>query len=751
MAELADRDESIAAFRAHAHGLKRRGAQEEAAAMFRDLVRLAPDRADLWRDYGDSLFTLPGRRGEASQAYAQALKLAPGDGKASDQLDALSDRPTLKGRREAPSTVPHGPASGAAPVMDPVARGAGEKDSLMAEARAQEARANWSAAAEAWRAVLDHDPDDSWVWCQYAHILSVHLHRFEAAEAAYRSAMEADPTDDWAWGKLGIMLADFLDRAGEGQALLREAIRLEPGEPFYHGWLGWSLYRQNEDIPAAESCFAEAVRLAPDYAWAWFHLGLVRYIRGDSPREALKALDRALALEGEDPAALFNKALIHEEQLGRPEKARRLLERAANLAPEDAGVRARLGMLFHGPLGDPAKAVHHYRAALERAPEDYDVMTRLGWLLWEETPHVADGIACLERAADLAGDDPWVLTHLAQGLFFGLGALDKAQQGEPAPDLDRAEGLLRQALVLDPDYEWAHACLGLVMAEGRGDLAAGEASLLRALDLNPDYIWARYQLGRVYLHGMADPDAALGQFIQVLEAVPGHTAALYEVVWLALFGLYRPDLAAGYAAELVTLEDDSAYAQALAGRVLRYLDGEGAEAGARLRQAVLLAPDDHFVWHEYGQWLLFHGQDREAAEEALLTARKLDPACGLAEADVGLLRWVQGDVVRAAAHFERSLEIDPDCGASWRAYGCFLMLSNHDQALAEQAFERAIDLEPRCFESWALMWALMDRQGANDRARAAKSRAHALAGDRLDVDDWLERSLSLRPPETVGR
>ena len=271
-------------------------------------------------------------------------------------MEALSDRDTL-----APQE-PHGRDSwfDYPDAIDLDSGETGPEDGLKAEAisraRTAEASYNWIVARTAWEEALGIDSEDTWAWAQYAHLLSVNMHLFDAAEAAYRRGLRSDPTDDWLWAKLGIMLADFCGRVEEGQELLRKAIALDSRECYYHGWLGWSLYRQSDKYSEAAGHLSRAVELWPEYQWAWFHLGFVRMSLGDQPKQAEKALKMALELDANDVVSLFNLASLYDEQFGDAAKGYRTYLKAHKMVPEDTGILKKLGLLALGPLGDMEKA-----------------------------------------------------------------------------------------------------------------------------------------------------------------------------------------------------------------------------------------------------------------------------------------------------------------------------------------------------------------------------------------------------------
>lgn len=721
MAELVDIKEAARTFMEVAARQAANGDLTEAEATVRSVLRFAPRHAPSWRLLGDILSASPGKRAEAAQAYTRALELDPYDEEAEGGRQRLGARETAapaSRHAERELTLPHmAPPDG--------------KESAIAHARACETAEKWGEAKAAWQRVLEIDPSDTWAWSQLGHLLSVNMQDFEGAEKAFRAALDEDPTDDWAWGKLGIMLADFLGRVDEGQAMLRHAISLEPGEAYYFGWLGWSLYRQSEDFEGAEKALEEAVRLWPEYQWAHFHLGFVRYALEDRPRKAEKAFLRALELEPGDVPTLYNLGCLYEEQLMRPRKALKYFAEVIKYDVSDPAPYKRIGVLYHQYLNDPAEAATAYQKALDLDPEDYDVRVRYGWVLWEKLHLMPQAFEQLVLAASMAPANAWVLTHVAQAYYLG------------ANDFAKGKDYLEQALIADPNYDWARALYGSLLLEEGQDLSAAEFHLREAIRINPDYSFPWARLGRLLLVAEGDMQNAWNALVRAVELAPTNIDALSDLLWLGIYRLFRPDLVAEYALRVGDHPDATAYSLSLAALVLRSMGENSGPIIDLLRRAMELSPDDHFVWHTYGEVLLYDLGDLESAEEALLRAQTLDHECSTLDCEIALVRYAQGRYDGARGHIERALEIDSEVSLAWRAYGCYLNYSGGDEVLAEEALERAVELEQENFEPWAVYAAfLRQKEGREDDAAVAYEKALELAPKGLDLDAWAQAYLT---------
>lgn len=748
MAELADISNTVAEFLALARQQLAAGEGESAEQTARAVIALAPKSASGWQTLGEILSAEPGRRGEAAEAFAQALALDPKSEEAKGGQQALSERPTAAPTGpEKQAQLPHlGAMSG--------------KDQLIADARTAEAAYRWKEARKCWEDVLALDPSDTWAWSQYGHLLSVHLHNYPEAEAAFRRAIEEDPTDDWAWGKLGIMIADFQGRVTEGQEHLKEAIRLDPKEPYYHGWLGWSLYRQSEDLPAAEAELAEAVRLQPDYQWAHFHLGYVRYVMGNKTKEARASFRRALELEPTDIAVLYNLGALYDEQLKQRGQAEKCFLKVLAIDPDHAASHFKLATIYERAAETYSKAQYHYQqillchpkdltamrclaylyyekmgrfeearlvfaGALEIAPDDADLHYRFGCMLWYDLEEHDQGIAHLKKA-----------TELAPEIELGWASLGEALAASKS-DFEGAEACFLKALELEPDYYWVHAHYGAMLYTDLDRPDEAESFLEKAVEIAPDYGWGWYQLARFRCNQQGDLDGAHVAFEKAIGADGEDGAALFDLVEMNLRMRTRPDLVQRHAEQLCERFPESGFAWSLLGLVERYLNEDSAIAAGYFDQAVQAEPESHWCWHTRAEHMLYNCGEMGEAEEMLLRSMKYDTSCPSTSADLGMIRLAQGEHDIARALVEKALEEDDQSDECWRHYGRFLYLTDGDPALIEEAFDRAIEFGPERFENHLLLASFLksqdDRQEEADEVWA-EARENAPKG--FDMERW---------------
>jgi tetratricopeptide (TPR) repeat protein len=287
--------------------------------------------------------------------------------------------------------------------------------------------------ADATRVVLERFVDAS----HYVRAGDAHLAAdgdVDGAIGAYRRALELNPNSVEAHSNLGGLLLARGDPAGFEHA--HAALRLDPDCGSAHYNLGMAWHRAGRDDRALPH-LAAAVRLKPDVADAQRVYGVLLCARG-MLMEGVPHLTRAIELAPEDPAARYclAQAMISQHMLDR---AREPLLAAIRLKPDYAEAHHALGQL-------------HYRRG-----------------------RLADAVASLGRAAELAPENVTMLTDLA----WVLATAPDSQ----VRDGDRAVALARQALAAGgADRYQVHDTLAAALA-ARGDFAAAVAAADEALRL----------------------------------------------------------------------------------------------------------------------------------------------------------------------------------------------------------------------------------------------------------------------------
>jgi Flp pilus assembly protein TadD len=156
-----------------------------------------------------------------------------------------------------------------------------------------------------------------------------------------------------------------------------------------------------------------------------------------------------------------------------------------------------------------------------------------------------------------------------------------------------------------------------------GDLNAAIPLYGRALQVNPDGIEAKVGLGQAYLSAGA-PDEAAALFRDVLDRKSGNQAARRGLA-MALISMGQTMLAERQL-EAALLADGRDYRTLNAYGVLLDMEGRHAEAQARYRQGIELAPDYIPLRSNFGLSLAISGQTQEAIAQLapLATSRAAD-------------------------------------------------------------------------------------------------------------------------------
>jgi serine/threonine-protein kinase len=403
-------DEAIAAYMvaravrpatAHwlAHVLERRGRDEEAEAIFRDLTLRRPGSARHLACFGIRL-KARGREVEASAVLARAIaagreatRLRPGDALAHHDLGkALHYQ--------------------------------GKLDDAIAEYTA----ARWIT------------PNDSVIHGSLGTVLYTQGKLGEAI-AEYQEALRITPNDSMSHSNLGNAL---LAQGKLDQAIVEhnEAIRLDPNDANAHHNLAASLAEKGKSDEAIAE-YRTAIRLNPGHAEAHCNLGLVLLRQKGAYLEALELLRRGHELGSKranwkyPSAEWVGEAERAAENRGNPQVIRR--------KPEDAVNHYRLGHeLQH--QGKPEEAIAEYRTAIRLDPEYAEAHCNLGLILLRQKGEYAESLELLRRGHELGSkratwkypSAEWV--HMAERSVALEAKLPAILRGGVQP-ADAAEGL----------------------------------------------------------------------------------------------------------------------------------------------------------------------------------------------------------------------------------------------------------------------------------------------------------------------
>jgi tetratricopeptide (TPR) repeat protein len=427
-----------------------------------------------------------GAPGRASQAIAQAARLAPGR---ADLWELAGFYAFQAG--DAQAAIDH--------LQQAAASSALSQPALVALGQAHRQLGDLPAALAAWTQALDrYGPTPQPL--QLRSEIYLEQGDLPAAAADLKTLAGLQPQDAALQYRLGLLLAvqdppaaqPYLDQAAKldaryqpAAADLRRAVLSArfAGNPAYTLLAaGRALAALGEWNPASQA-FYQAILLRPDYAEAWAYLGEARQHAGQgtlllhppAAGDGLFELRKALELDPRSLSAHTFLALYFARR-GGFDLALQTLRQAISLDPGNLALQVQLASLL-AASGDLYQAKETYLQAIERSPQDPAYARLLVQFCLDYDFEIEQtALPLARRLAARYPDDPAHLDLMAQVLI---------QQN----DLHSARRFLERALALDP----AHLAASL-------------------------------HLGQVYLL-QGDSVRALGQLRQVVSLAPGRPEA----------------------------------------------------------------------------------------------------------------------------------------------------------------------------------------------------------------------------------
>jgi protein O-GlcNAc transferase len=329
--------------------LQRRGAVEEAAARYGDVLRADPDNADAHYylgmmacqagrfDEGVELarkalasgarhphahillgraLGAMGRHDEAIKSLQEAIALAPDLAIAHGHLaDVLSDA----GRK---SEAIHSYDRALALTPDRIEDWFNRGLALHAVGRLEEALGNFE-----W--VIASKPEIVLAYLERANVL-FRLHRNEEALASVDGALLRNPDLAEAWHSRGNILCALLQYDG---ALTAYGKALALKTDLVEGWLGCgNALRQCKRYEEALAAYEKALAREPKITGAWLGRGNV-FLQLQKHEEALTAYEKALELKSDLPEAWLGRGIVLKE-LRRRDEALDAYDKALVFAPD---------------------------------------------------------------------------------------------------------------------------------------------------------------------------------------------------------------------------------------------------------------------------------------------------------------------------------------------------------------------------------------------------------------------------------
>lgn len=296
---------------------------------------------------------------------------------------------------------------------------------LMAEAAQRAGR--WQEAEFALKSALGLQPDNLGLRLRLGE---VYLAKDDpsAARDVFRQLSESYPHSDRAWAALGLLDARL---GNEERALTELATALDenPLLPEVQLAYGELLLKRGDVTPALEA-LRSAANLLHDDPHVNGRLGQALLAAGQAP-QALGRLRGAVesGFTPPDVQLALALALVLEDYHS---EAERLLATVAPDSRHDSGV---VRALLHLERGEATEAEEQARQAVEVRPTDPGVLNLLAASLYRQSRYDA-AVPPLERAAELAPDDPTVAANLA----FARAAVAAVELAEAAQEVAAAPG-----------------------------------------------------------------------------------------------------------------------------------------------------------------------------------------------------------------------------------------------------------------------------------------------------------------------
>ncbi len=312
-----------------------------------------------------------------------------------------------------------------------LARDPGNVALRQAYGRALVATKRFDDARTEFRRLLDAAPNDRDLLYAVA-LLSVQLNEDAEAEALFRRALDADhPEQD----VIRLHLGQLADNRGEGEAARKWFAAVDDARHRLEANIRIAQSLAREERVSEARTHLQTLK-GDDDARRRYVMAEAQILReADRPAEAMLVLDAALARAPDDTDLLYEAAML-AERLDRIDLMEDKLRKVIALKPEHAHAHNALGY----SLADRAMRLDEAQALIERAlelaPDDPFILDSLGWVYFRRGD-LDNALKHLERAYAMRNDAE-IAAHLGE-VLWNLSRRD---------DADR---LLNEALAAHPD------------------------------------------------------------------------------------------------------------------------------------------------------------------------------------------------------------------------------------------------------------------------------------------------------------
>jgi tetratricopeptide (TPR) repeat protein len=508
------------------------------------------------------------------------------------------------------------------------------------------------------------------------------------------------------------------------------------------------------DLQCAAAAFKQAIRLEPHLAEAHFDLGLIRQ---SQQQPAGAASEFRLALEYDPTLLQAHCALgsVLPEPSAAEAEFRSALETDPNMV-------CALDGLAHALLneGHYDAAMDYWRQAVRLQPDAVDLQLSLATATYKaakarqaaglpevDGAGVADAVQLftelLKSHPDLtaahftlgniyanehrsreAADEYQVVTRQDPANTDALGAEVKALLNVSA--YTDALAPARNFVSRKPNDASAHIMLGMAY-RGMGDYAKAEPELELGAAREPDDFEAQYQLGFVLAH-LGKPQEALPKLRRAVQLNPAEKSAQFQLATVLRQLGEKQEADQVFEKVRQATDNDFQKSQATAEGIKAndlLQAGKAADAAQIYRHMLEEEPDN--AWTAYNLALALEAvHDLTGAEDALHKGINIDPKLAKIRAELGQLKFTEGDSESAQKWLESALELDPQLVEA-RGNLAMVYAKKGDLVTAEKLLRQALEDDPSFKDGHLELGLILARQNRKPEAEKEFDEAVKLA------------------------
>lgn len=512
------------------------GNLENALNHYEIVVRLDPNRAEIFLPMGD-LYFAKGDKERATEAYRQHVRHHPADAKRfltaareakPAEAQILLTKHLLLNPDDAEARYQLAQALETLGEIDAAIveyeRVPHQNNALLRLAMLYEQKGELDKALSATQAFLASRPEEVSGYLMQGRLLKA-LGRKEESIVAYERAVALKPDDIETYRVLASLYEE--NQPTKALAAYRRLTELIPhdAEPFLK--LS-NLLLQRGDEESAIPTLSRALEIEPRRANEQITLARLLAKR-NRLEEAVPHFLLATEIQPDNPAWQYETARAAHQLAQKTEES---AERSRLVEKADLAYSAVIQLR-------PSAEAFYYRGLLRREYKQAGERLFLGSEIAEDfkqavalTPSNADARYALAltyldmEAKDLAETTFRELLRVAPKYPNVHSALGKL--AEERHDFKGAMTFYRQEIAVNPKSAWAHYRYGVLAANSQGDMTTGMKHLEQALALDPNHVNARIEYGMI-LYRLDRVSAAADQFERVLRIDPKNLTANYNL------------------------------------------------------------------------------------------------------------------------------------------------------------------------------------------------------------------------------